>query len=215
MIAQSWSVSNLSFRYNRSAPELFDGLTHSFEPGVMTGLTGASGRGKSTLLYILGQLLRPSTGEVLRGGEDLSLLSDGARSRLRAEEIGFVFQDASLDPTGSVERSVAEPGLYAGKSPAESLPRALELLEKFGLGAEIGKLPSQISGGQAQRVAICRALFSSPGLILADEPTGNLDRRNGELVLEALAAAAAEGRTVVIATHDPFVLEHTERVLEL
>lgn len=210
-----WSVEGLRFRYLSSAPELFDGLTYGFTPGAVTGLTGPSGRGKSTLLYVLGLLLKPSGGAVLCGAEDVAALPDSQRSHLRAREIGFVFQDAQLDPSRPVEDSVAEPGLYAGMSLGECRPRALELLDQFGLGAEAGKLPSQISGGQAQRVAICRALFASPGLVLADEPTGNLDRGNAALVLEALCMAAQQGTTVVIATHDPFVVDHCQGVLEL
>ncbi len=212
---ERWGVQDLRFRYRRELPELFDGLTYQFQPGVLTGLTGPSGRGKSTLLYILGLLIQPTAGAVFRGDQDASVLRDSIRSFLRAEQIGFVFQDSQLDPNRPVEESIAEPGLYAGRSMRDCLSRALELLDEFGLGDEVGRIPSQISGGQAQRVAVCRALFASPDLGLADEPTGNLDRGNAELVLETLRVAASEGRTVIIATHDPFVLEHTEQVLEL
>lgn len=212
---RQWSVKDLKFRYKPRLPELFDGLSHQFRTGTMTGLTGPSGRGKSTLLYVLGLLLAPTSGRVELSGKDVSALPDKRRSLLRAEQIGFVFQDSQLDPNRRIGESVAEPGLYAGRSLNQSLLRASELLDQFGLGAERGKLPSQISGGQAQRVAVCRALFASPGLVLADEPTGNLDRGNAERVLEALRSAADQGRTVVIATHDPFVLEHVDEVLEL
>lgn len=210
-----WAVADLRFRYRRDTPELFAGLTHEFQPAHITALIGPSGRGKSTLLYLLGLLLRPSQGEILRGGEDVAAISDASASELRAADIGFVFQDSQLNPSSTVRDSVAEPGLYRGAKLADCYARAEELLESFGLAEIADSTPSQISGGQAQRVAVARSLFASPGLILADEPTGNLDRGNAEGVLRALSEAADAGRTVIIATHDPFVMDHAHEVLEL
>ena len=181
----------------------------------MTALTGPSGRGKSTLLYVLGLLLTPTSGAVAIGGEAASSLPDAARSRIRASRIGFVFQDAELDPTRTVIDSVLEPALYAGSRKAELVPRALELLERFGLTERAHHRPGQVSGGQAQRLAVCRALLNDPDIILADEPTGNLDRGNTDLVIGALADAADEGRVVVIATHDPYVLERCDEAVAL
>nr|WP_306239462.1 ABC transporter ATP-binding protein [Ornithinimicrobium cryptoxanthini] len=212
----------MSFAYTRGGEELFDGLTHEFTPGKVTAVTGPSGRGKSTLLYVLGLMLTPSRGEVILAGEPVSRASDTVRSRLRAAEIGFVFQDAALDASRIVLDSVIEPALYAGWSPRRARARGRELLEQMGVAARADHKPGEISGGQAQRVAVCRALVTDPAVVLADEPTGNLDRGNAEGVLAALTRATshgrdgdASGRTVVIATHDPFVLEHADEVLAL
>jgi len=194
---------------------LFDGLTHGFAPGVVSVVTGRSGRGKSTLLYLLGLMLTPTAGQILVDGRGVSGLSDATRSRLRACRIGFVFQDSELDPSRRIVDSVTEPGLYAGKTLAQLRPRAYGLLEQFELAQRADHRPGQVSGGQAQRVAVCRALINQPDIVLADEPTGNLDRDNAGLVLDALAAAAGQGCTVVIASHDPFVIEHAGQVVAL
>ena len=208
-------VRDLRFAYGRGAEELFDGLTHDFAPGEVTALTGPSGRGKSTLLYVLGLLLTPTAGEVTLDGEGVSAAPDAVRAAIRARRLGFVFQDAELDPARRVLDSVLEPALYAGRRRRDLLPRATDLLDRFGLGERGSHKPGQVSGGQAQRLALCRALLNEPDVILADEPTGNLDRDNAILVLDAFAAAAAEGRTVIVATHDPFVLERVDQVVRL
>lgn len=212
-------VENLHFAYPaaRGQPpdELFGGLSHDFAPSSLTALTGPSGRGKSTLLYVLGLLLTPQTGTVLLDGVQVSALPDSRRSGLRADSIGFVFQDSELDPARSVLASVIEPALYAGGARAAAAPRALELLERFGLEERAEHRPGQVSGGQAQRLAVCRALLSDPDVILADEPTGNLDPHNASLVLDALEAAAADGRTVIIATHGSQVISRCEHVVRL
>lgn len=209
-------LREVRFAYRQGAEELFDGLSHDFTPGRLTALTGPSGRGKSTLLYVLGLLLRPSGGRVLLDGTDVSTLPDAARSALRARRIGFVFQNAELDPSRTVLDSVLEPALYAGRHRAECEPRARELLARFGLAARADHRPGQVSGGQAQRLAVCRALLNDPDILLADEPTGNLDRDNATLVLNALADAAhGRGKTVVIATHDPFVLDRVDEAVRL
>jgi len=210
------AVDDLRFRYRRDAEELFDGLSYTFSRGAITAVTGPSGRGKSTLLYLIGLLLSPSSGQVLIDGATASGSSDRHRSELRAGRIGFVFQGAELDAARTIVDSVIEPGLYAGETVAALRPRAYELLERFGLRHRAEHRPGQISGGQAQRVAVCRALVNEPDIILADEPTGNLDRENATLVLDALSGAAhQEGRTVVLATHDPFVLDHADQRIEL
>ncbi|WP_114906251.1 ABC transporter ATP-binding protein [Ornithinimicrobium murale] len=217
------SVRDLSFAYTRGGEELFNGLSHAFTPGRVTAVTGPSGRGKSTLLYVLGLMLTPSRGAVVLDEEDVSRVSDTTRSRVRAAQIGFVFQDAALDPSRVILDSVIEPALYAGWSAGRARSRGRELLEQMGVAARADHKPGEISGGQAQRVAVCRALVTDPAVILADEPTGNLDRGNAEGVLAALTRATShgrdgsegDGRTVVIATHDPFVLEHADEVLAL
>ncbi len=209
------AVENLSFAYRRGNEELFEGLSHEFREGAMTAVTGPSGRGKSTLLYILGLMLTPTAGAVLLDGETVSAQSDRQRSAVRASRIGFVFQDAALDAARSVLASVVEPALYGGEQLAKARVRAQQLMERMGVAHRARHKPGEISGGQAQRVAVCRALVTNPPVILADEPTGNLDRVNAAEVLDSLTAAAEGKRTVVIATHDPFVLEHADEVLAL
>lgn len=210
------SVQHLGFRYTRDGEELFGGLSHEFTPGKITALTGPSGRGKSTLLYVLGLMLTPSRGEVILHGKAQSSESDAARSRVRATELGFVFQDAALDPSRTILDSVIEPSLYAGINRREALKRATLLLDELGVGARIEHKPGQISGGQAQRVAVARALINNPAVVLADEPTGNLDPVNAAGVLDVLSSVAGTGkRTVVIATHDPYVIGRADEVLSL
>lgn len=209
------SVEDLRFRYRRRGDDLYQGLNATFRPGTLTVITGVSGRGKSTLLYLLGLLLSPTSGRVLLDGEDVSSAADAQRSALRARRFGFMFQDSELDTTRNLIDSVTEVGLYSGGTARSLRPRALELLERFGLGHRAEHRPGQISGGQAQRVALCRALMNDPDILLADEPTGNLDPGNARLVLDAMAQAAAEGRCVLIATHDPGVLPYATGELVL
>lgn len=210
------TLEALSFGYRRAEPIIAD-LDHVFAPGQLSAVTGASGRGKSTLLYLIGLLLTPLTGRIGIGHEAAaSALGDTARSRLRASQIGFVFQDAMLDPSRSVLDNVIEGAIYSGLQRAAARDRASELLERFGVALRADHKPGEVSGGQAQRVALCRALLSRPAVILADEPTGNLDVDSARVVVDALAAAAhAEGATVIIASHDPRVVAACDAVLEL
>ncbi len=209
------AVRDIAFRYRRGADELFGGLSHEFASGAVTALTGASGRGKSTLLYIIGLMLTPTSGVVLLDGQQVSTAGDAARSRIRATRMGFVFQDAALDATRTVLDSVLEPSLYAAVPRGAARARALALLDELALAQRAQHRPGEVSGGQAQRVAIARALVNDPVVVLADEPTGNLDRGNAGMVLEVLRGQAGQGRTIVIATHDPFVLEHADHVVAL
>ncbi|MCL1837921.1 MAG: ATP-binding cassette domain-containing protein [Propionibacteriaceae bacterium] len=210
------AVEGLRFAYRKGGVELFDGFSHEFAPAQVSVVTGVSGRGKSTLLYLLGLLLTPVAGRVRFAGRDLTQTSDAERAQIRAGRVGFVFQDSELDPARPVISSVLEPALYAGRSRKAMRGRALELLERFGLGERAEHKPGQVSGGQAQRLALCRALLLEPDVILADEPTGNLDRENAGIVLDALRDAAhTQGSTVVIASHDPFVLEQADQVVTL
>lgn len=197
------SVRGLHFGYRPDAPRVIDGLDADFRPGSVTVVTGISGRGKSTLLYLLGLMLRPSAGRVLWNGHDLTEAHDSIRSRLRAERIGFVFQDALLDPARTVMDNVLEGGLYAGIGGRTGRARAMALMEMFGVNARAEHRPGEISGGQAQRVALCRALLKAPPILLADEPTGNLDQESAAVVWQAFDDAAQRGGTVVVATHDP------------
>jgi putative ABC transport system ATP-binding protein/lipoprotein-releasing system ATP-binding protein len=209
------SVESIEFRYGSQAEELFGGLDYEFSSGSVSVVTGPSGRGKSTLLYLLGLLLTPSSGVVRIDGTAGNLLSDSERSRLRAARIGFVFQDAALDPTRSVLDNVAEGGLYAGLQRPEANERARVLLDRLAVILRDDHKPGEVSGGQAQRVGLCRALIKNPQLILADEPTGNLDIDSADVVLDELSDAATKGATVVIASHDPRILDRSDRVLAL
>ena len=194
--------ADVTFAYRRSAPPVLDGVDLRFPAGAVTVLTGASGSGKSTLLYVLAGLLRPRAGRVLWDGLDVAALADADRSAWRASTTGFVFQDAMLDPARTVLDNACEPAVFAGLPRREARRRARALLERFGLGDRAGHRPGEVSGGQAQRVGLCRALLTEPELVFGDEPTGNLDPTSAGVVWGALTDLAAAGATVVVATHD-------------
>jgi putative ABC transport system ATP-binding protein len=185
------------------------------EPGDWVAILGPSGSGKSTLLNILGLLDRPDAGIYELAGEDVSDLGDTRRTLLRNRQIGFVFQSFSLLPRTSALENVAAPLLYRGVRRGARLARARETLERVGLGDRLDYDPGQLSGGQLQRVAIARALVGEPALLLADEPTGNLDARSGAEVLELFAALHRAGSTVLLITHDATVAGHASRRLLL
>jgi ABC-type lipoprotein export system ATPase subunit len=205
-------AERLSYGYRRGV-RVLDEVDVALHPGSVVALTGRSGRGKSTLLYLLAGLLRPWSGTVSIDGVELGRLDDRQRSLTRARTCGFVFQDVVLDPRRRVIDSVLEPALYAGESPERWRPRALELLATMGVALQADSRPGEVSGGQAQRVGLCRALLLGPRVVFADEPTGNLDHESTEVVLTALEDAARGGAVVVIATHDDRVVERcTSRV---
>jgi ABC-type lipoprotein export system ATPase subunit len=192
-------ADRVSYWYRRGVPIVSD-WSGSFEAGTMTALTGPSGRGKSTLLYVLGAMLRPSRGQVCLDGQDVSRLSDRARSKVRAQTVGFLFQDAQLDQRRSVMANVLEGAVYRGMR--RDTAEAKRLLDSLGVNVEPARRATALSGGQAQRIALCRALLGRPPIILADEPTGNLDPQNAQVVEGALRAHAVAGACVVIVTHD-------------
>lgn len=182
-------------------------LSFGLESGKFIAIVGPSGCGKSSLLYCIAGLLRPRSGVVVLDGRDVWAMSDRHRSALRANEIGFLFQDYVLDPTRSVLDNVMEPISYADRArrPGAS-ERAHQLIDELGVNVPIGRRPGEISGGQAQRIALCRALIGNPRLLLADEPTGSLDRETGAVVAETLRGALLAPETrlaaVVAVTHD-------------
>ena len=191
------------------------GVTLAIQPGELVAIIGPSGSGKSTMLNLIGALDRATTGTVKIAGQDLGRLDDGALTELRRDRIGFVFQFFNLLPTLSALENVMLPSLLAGEKLAAVRPRAEERMRQVGLGQRFGHRPHQLSGGEMQRVAIARALVNDPPLILADEPTGNLDTRTGEEVLELLFGAAGARRTVVLITHDPRIAARASRVITL
>lgn len=208
------TADGLGFSYVAGDPILVDWYAE-FHAGQTVAVTGPSGAGKSTLLYLLGLMLRPDTGAVLLDGKAVSSLRDTRRADLRAREFGFVFQDAALDPTRTVADNIAETALYRGQSRREALERAEDLMVRFGVDLRAGHKPGQISGGQAQRIALCRALLAAPRVVLADEPTGNLDPDTSNLVVKALGEHARAGAAVVIVTHNPAVAESCDRRVEV
>lgn len=205
---------DVSFGYVRGRSVL-DAWSATFQAGSMTALTGPSGRGKSTLLYLLGLMLRPTSGAVLLDGEPVSAASDAARARWRAHRFGFVFQDAALDQTRTVLDNVTETALYQGRPRSAVVEHATTLLSRFGVDVPPTRRPGQVSGGQAQRIALCRALLDAPAVLLADEPTGNLDPATADLVVSALLEHARTGAAVIVVTHSPDVARACDQEIRL
>jgi putative ABC transport system ATP-binding protein len=183
--------------------------------GQMLSLMGPSGSGKSTLMHIIGLLDRPSDGTVAVEGEEVSEMMPNELAAVRNRRIGFVFQSFNLLSRTTALANVELPLVYAGVSGAERSRRAREALERVGLGDRLGHLPNQLSGGQQQRVAIARALVTEPSIVLADEPTGNLDSVSGVEVMQILQELNAHGITVVLVTHDEIVAHHAERIVRI
>jgi putative ABC transport system ATP-binding protein len=184
--------------------------------GQSVAVMGPSGSGKSTLLHCLAGILMPDAGDVSLGDEPVSLSSDSARSRLRLERMGFVFQDGQLLPELPALENVALPLLLLGRPRAEAFGRAADWLDRLGLGGLERRRPGQLSGGQAHRVAIARAMVGSPAVVLADEPTGALDQATGAEVMRVLTATAkGAGASLVVVTHDPTVARWCERHVEI
>ncbi len=190
-------------------------LNFAIPAGQFVAVMGASGSGKSTILNILGLLDRPTVGTYTLETTDVSSLSDNAMSEIRCRRIGIVFQSFNLFAQFSVLENVYTPMRYARVQPAAMRARAHELLERLGLGHRLKHRPSQLSGGERQRVAIARALANDPPLVLADEPTGNLDEQTGEEVMRILTGLVDSGRTVIMVTHNPAYERLVDRVIRL
>lgn len=214
MTAVALRASDVTFGYAPGTP-VIDTWTAEFPHGTMTAVTGPSGRGKSTLLYLLGLMLQPRSGDIEVAGIRTVSLHDGGRARLRAEHFGFVFQDAALDATRTVLDNVTETALYRGESRMSARLHAHDLLARFGVDLPADRKPGQVSGGQAQRIALCRALLHRPAVLLADEPTGNLDPETARIVVAALQEHARTGSAVIVVTHAPEVAAACDREIRL
>jgi putative ABC transport system ATP-binding protein len=211
-------VCNLCKEYRLGTVEVvaLDGVCLEVEAGSFVSVMGPSGSGKSTLLHLIGGLDTPTGGLVEIDGNDLSTLDDEELTLFRRRNLGFVFQFFNLLPTMSAWENVALPRLLDGVKLGEVKPRALELLEMVGLANRADHKPSQLSGGEMQRVAVARALVADPVLVLADEPTGNLDSRSGAAVLELLRETVTnDGRTVIVVTHDSKAASVADRIVRL
>lgn len=192
------------------------GVSFRVEDGEFVAIMGPSGSGKSTLMHILGALDSPTEGKYFLDGKDVSTLSEDQLADIRKEKIGFVFQSFNLLPRATVIRNVALPLMYLGVARHEREARARQALLAAGLDeAHFGHHSNQLSGGQMQRVAIARALVNNPTMVLADEPTGNLDTKTGEVVLDTFAQLNKKGRTIILITHERDVAEHARRIIHI
>jgi putative ABC transport system ATP-binding protein len=212
------AARDLTKVYGAGAAEVraLDGASMEVERGEMVAIMGPSGSGKSTMLHLLGALETPTAGEIELGGERYDGLDDAGLTRVRRDRIGFVFQFFNLLPSLTAEENVLLPGLIAGEGDETTRTRARGLLERVGLSARADHLPGEMSGGEQQRVSIARALLREPELVLADEPTGNLDSRSSAEVLELLRGVSeSEGQTLVMVTHDPGVAAIARRIIFL
>jgi putative ABC transport system ATP-binding protein len=204
-----------SLPLGRERIEILNGISLRIEKGEFVAIIGPSGSGKSTLLGIIAGLDSPTTGQVLVDGVDITRMSEAGLAAVRNAKIGMVFQAFNLIPTLTAQENVEVP-LYVGKHEGSPSARAKEILTLVGLGHRLGNKPNQLSGGEQQRVAVARALATRPAIIIMDEPTGNLDKKNGDNVLQMIRdLRAATGTTFVIATHDPTVAAAADRAIRI
>ena len=210
------SINNISKVYEGPPPvKALDGVSLNVKEGDLVAIVGQSGSGKSTLLNMIGLLDSVSGGSIEIEGKDISDLTDNELSKFRGEKIGFIFQSFFLLPGLTAQENVAEGLLYQGISRSERLKKAGEVLEQVGLGDRLSHLPKELSGGQQQRVAIARALVQDPAFVLADEPTGNLDKESGINILNILKELNNQGKTVIMITHNQEHARMFKKVVEL
>lgn len=202
---------NKTYRNGDQELKVLKNINLTVEEGEFVAIMGPSGSGKSTLMNIIGMLDRPSTGEYFLGNEDVANLGDKKLAKVRNNQIGFVFQQFFLLSKLNALQNVELPLIYAGVSQGSRKNLAKQYLEKVDLGTRMTHLPSELSGGQKQRVAIARALVNNPSIILADEPTGALDTKTGEQIMELLKELNAEGKTIIMVTHEPEIAAYAKR----
>jgi len=198
-----------------NAVQALAGVDLQIDRGEFAAIIGPSGSGKSTLMHILGCLDSPSAGRYWLDGQDVATLSGRALARIRNQKLGFVFQTFNLLPRATIWKNVELPLLYAGMDSDERRQRALDALDRVGLANRAKHRPNELSGGQRQRVAIARALVNNPSMILADEPTGNLDQKTGHDIIHLFEEFAATGQTIILVTHDPVIAARTERRINI
>ena len=203
------------FKLGAQTVHVLKGIDLDISKNEYVALMGPSGSGKSTLMNLLGCLDTPTSGSYELNGTDVSSLNDNALAEIRNTEIGFVFQTFNLLPRSTALENVALPLVYAGLSKEERMARAAEVLEQVGLADRMDHRPNQLSGGQRQRVAVARALVNKPALILADEPTGNLDSKTSIEIMKLFDDIQAAGNTVVLVTHEEDIAQHAKRVIRL
>jgi putative ABC transport system ATP-binding protein len=210
-------IEDLSRAYSRGVVPVaaLKGISAEIMPGEYVSIMGHSGSGKSTLLNLLGLLDRPTGGKYYLGGEEVGGMNDDARSAIRNRKIGFIFQSFNLFPQLDVLGNVEVPMLYASVPAAERTKRALALIDQVGLTARRHHRPGQLSGGEMQRVAIARSLVNDPIILLADEPTGNLDTKTADVIAGMLDDLHRKGRTIIMVTHNPDLAKKTTRILRL
>jgi putative ABC transport system ATP-binding protein len=195
--------------------KVLKGIDLKIEKNEYVALMGPSGSGKSTLMNLLGCLDTPTSGEYWLNGKDVSKMSDNHLAEVRNTEIGFVFQTFNLLPRSTALENVSLPMVYAGKSNSERVSRATSVLEQVGLSDRMDHRPNQLSGGQRQRVAVARALVNKPSIILADEPTGNLDSKTSVEIMNLFKEIHALGNTVIVVTHEEEIAQHAKRIIRL
>lgn len=203
------------YRMGETEVSALDGVSHTFRQGEYWSIMGASGSGKSTLLNILGCIDRPTSGDYVVRGTGVRDLDDDDLSELRGSQLGFIFQSYNLIPQLNVLENILVPVIYLDDPPEGIEERAAQLAARVGLGDRLDHRPTELSGGQQQRVAIARALINDPALLLADEATGNLDSRTAEEILELFDELHAEGKTILLVTHEPDVGQRAEKTLRL
>lgn len=211
-------LKNVTKKYPLANGEFYkalNGITLTISKGEFVAIMGPSGSGKSTIMHIMGALDNPTSGKYLFDGKDISSYTEDQLAEIRNRDIGFVFQSFNLLPRTTVMKNVERPMIYGGVPEKERTKRAMEALRLVGIEEKANNLSNQISGGQIQRVAIARALIMDPTIILADEPTGNLDSKTSHEIVSFLADLNKSGHTIIIITHDMDIAEHTKRIIRI